>query len=29
LKGTIKPFAILDSIAALPSWWSNTLIQKT
>jgi len=29
LKGTIKPFAILDSIAALPSWWSNTLIQET
>ena len=24
LKGIIKPFAVLDSIAALPSWWSST-----
>ena len=29
LKGTIKPFAILDSFAALPSWWPSTLSQET
>jgi len=25
LEGTIKPFALLDSIADLPDWWESTL----
>ncbi len=28
LSGAIKPYAVLESFAALPAWWSKNLFQK-